>query len=222
MQRSARAFVVFLLLAVVQGAFAQEKKDCTEVVFGGEVKAGETFAREIGNELTFRLDPWKDSLGWEFEIGPTHAEPNEWDQYVYTLTPPYRFGSARDVNTGWGRLAQDAIRGSHDFWFLLLRSDSKKASAALSQVLWPKNESEQQAGLKQLGALAKGRGEFHILDSKITPGTPVPGYGNCERGHCGAIHWIKFQVKLTVPRGFKPAVDQTATPAACPDWSKEL
>ena len=198
---------------------AQEKSQCVQIVFGGELNAGEKFTREIGNGLTFRIDPWKESMGWEFEIGPASPNPGEWDQYVYVLTPPYRSSSAREVNTGWGVTAQDAVKGARQFWFLVSRADAPAASAAINDVLWPKSDKQQEAALEKLAALRKGTGVFKIEGSKITPGIPVPGFADCERGHCGEIHWIKFQVRLIVPRSFTPAKDLQLTSVQCPHSS---
>jgi hypothetical protein len=164
------------------------------------------------------LDPWDDDEGWEFEIGPTSKNPenpNEWDQYVYLLTPPYRFASSRDVNTGWGTMAQDAVKGRHKFRFVLNREDAAKGAAAIDKALWPDSDPKQADALKILNSLPAGTGEFKILDSKITPGTPVPGYSNCEKGNCGQIHWIKFEVVLVVPRGFKTDPTLRREPAQC-------
>lgn len=184
----------------------QNAEACIKVVFSGAVNAGDGFRRAIGSGLTFRLDPWEDNEGWEFEIGPTAKNPenpNEWDQYAYLLTPPYRFSSPRDINTGWGTMAQDAVKGGHEFRFALDRADAAKGAAAIEKVLWPDSDQAQAEAFKVLKSLAAGSGEFKVLDSKITPGTPVPGYSNCEDRQCGQIHWIKFEVVLVVPRSFK-------------------
>ena len=218
MSRPMRGLVVIWLVATAVCVFSEQRKDCWQIVLGGEVKDGEKFTREIGNDLSFRLDPWKDGEGWEFEIGPTHPERDEWNQYVYTLTPPYRSRNSRDVNTGWGTPAQEAVYGSREFWFMWRRDESKKAGDALQQVLWPKSDADQQAGLNQLGSLAKGRGEFHVVDSKVTP-APENDSHQCGQ-ECGAIHWIKFQASLVVPRTFKPAAGLDHSAVACPDLKK--
>jgi hypothetical protein len=190
---------------------------CQQVVFTGEIKAGEKFTREIGNGLSFRMDPWGKDGGWEFEIGPTTPEVSEWNQYVYTVTPPYRSSGARDINTGWGTLAQDAV-GTHPrvFWFLVRRSDNAAATDALNKILWPKSDVDQKAGLDFLRSLPKGSGEFTIIDSRITRGTAVAYSGDPNPEHYGAIHWLKFQVKLVVPEDFRVASDLQPRPAQCP------
>ena len=212
--------IVAILFATA--LLGQDKRQCTQMVFGGEVNAGEKFTRDIGNSLNFRLDPLKGSAGWEFEIGPNSAAPNEWDQYVYVLTPPYRNSSAREVNTGWGVTAQDAVRRQRQFWFLISRKDAPAAVTAIDEVLWPKSEQEQTLALQKLASLPAGTGEFTILESKITPGTPVPGYSDCQHEQCGEIHWIKFRVTLTVPAGFIAGKDLQATSVQCPKSASPL
>ena len=209
-----------LLVFFVATMFAQQQRDeCSLITFGGELKSGSSFTREIGNGLTFRLDPWQDEGGWEFEIGPAAPKQGEWDQYVYVLTPPYRNSSAREVNTGWGITAQDAVARRRQFWFLLSRAEAPQAEAAIEKVLWPKSDQDEATALRLLAGLQRGSGEFKILDSHITRGTPVPGYSDCQEGKCGRIHWIKFQVTLVVPSSFMPAKGLQATPTRCPDAS---
>jgi hypothetical protein len=206
------------VLILLSGAlFAQSTDKCIKFGFGGEVDAGEKFTRNIGSGLTFRLDPWNDEEGWEFEIGPTSKDPenpNEWDQYVYVLSPPYRFGGPRDINTGWGRPAQDAVKGEREFRFVITRSDASRAAAAIDKVLWPdSDEHGRENSLQILRSLPAGTGHFRVVDSKITPATIAPGHGGCDLGHCGQIHWIKFQIELVVPRSFAldPTLPATAT-----------
>ncbi|MGI9101245.1 MAG: hypothetical protein ACR2IF_02260 [Terriglobales bacterium] len=216
-----RAIVLIVLAAFFAvPASTQDKNHCKEFSITGELRAGEGFRREIGNELSFRIDPWKDSGGWEFEIGPTAPSPKEWDQYVYPLTPPYRFGGAREVNTGWGVTAQDAVRNHRQFWFLLSRDDAVVATSVIDNVLWPKSETDQMTALEKLASLPSGTGEFKVTNSQITPGTPVPGYSDCGNGQCGKIHWIRFRVALTVPASFVPAEDLQITPVQCPSPAK--
>jgi hypothetical protein len=198
-----------LLISFAVPVFAQSK-ECKQFVFGGELSAGETFARDIGNGLTFRMTPSRTPSGWEFEIGPTTPANGEWDQYVYTLTPPYRSSNAREVNTGWGTTAQDAVKWNREFWFLISRADAPAAAAALDSVLWPKSEKEQEGALRKLASFPAGKGDFSTLDSKITPGT------DCNAGHCGEIHWINFQITLVVPDSFQPATDLQVAPVQCP------
>ena len=80
-----RSLLVLAILLLLPCALsAQSKEKCIKFTFGGEVDAGDKFTRNIGSGLTFRLDPWDDEEGWEFEIGPTSKnpeDPNEWDQY---------------------------------------------------------------------------------------------------------------------------------------------
>ena len=215
-----KRFLLFLAtLVCVPAILAQQNEQCNQIKLAGTLKAGESFRREIGNGLTFRIDPWKESAGWEFEIGPTSPDPDEWDQYIYVLTPPYRSTSAREVNTGWGVTAQDVITVKREFWFLISRKDAPAASNAIDSVLWPKSEQAQKQALQELASLPAGAGKFKILDSKITPSTALGGESDCQDGRCGEIHWIQFQVALNVPASFLPAKDLEVHPVKCPNHS---
>jgi hypothetical protein len=63
-----------IVLVAQCAAFAQTSNSCKQFSFAGEVRAGQTYARAIGNELSFRLTPdHSDQMsGWYFEIGPTN------------------------------------------------------------------------------------------------------------------------------------------------------
>jgi hypothetical protein len=219
-----RVFLVLFLLAILQSAFPQAKKDCKQIVFSGEVEAGEVFTREIGNELRFYIKPdsqEEPTLGWNFEIGPI-APPEEFDQYIaiYSFMPCHGRTVQNICTRCWGILAQDAVNPMpRTFLFLLDREKEKAAWDAFDQAVLICYNGDPNKGLKKLGQIPHGSGEFRILDSKITSGTTR---GDCAPDHCGALHWIKFQVKLIVPRTFKPAAGLSAEPATCPDWSKIL
>ncbi|HET9742731.1 MAG TPA: hypothetical protein VFQ00_08280 [Terriglobales bacterium] len=209
-----RILAVFLVLAGT--ALAQRVEQCTQISFGGDLEAGDKFSQEIGSGLIFRIEPWADEAGWQFEIGPTESKAGDVDNYIGLLTPPYRDSNATQVNTGWGVTAQDAVKRPREFKFLLSEKQAPKAEAVLDQVLWPSSHHAMEKALDILAGFPYGTGEFKVLDSKITPGTPVPGYSNCEAGHCGQIQWIKFEVHLIVPQSFRPDTRLQTERVACP------
>ncbi len=219
-----------LMTALIAASGAATAAQCRSFSIIGELAAGETFKRAISPELSFRLEPSRavDEGGWTFEIGPTVPRAqlgaeSEFKQYVYVLTPPYRFGNTRYVDTRYGTTAQDAVADTpRPFWFLARRADGAAASAALNLVLWPQQQDgAQDRGLAALAALPRGQGRFHILDSRITPGTAVSFSGDQRADAYGAIRWLKFRVDLIVPASFAVLAKLKPRTARCPaDWDK--
>lgn len=208
---------VLLMLAcpwAVPSAFGAEL--CQQFAFSGQVKGRQSFFRPIGMGLSFRMLPSTTVGGWSFEIGPTHPNKGEFDMYIYAVTPPYRGRLATMLDTQYATLAQDAVKGGSDFWFLLHRADGPRASAALDQVLWPDSGAAQDKAMHVLAALAKGHGELRIVAADIVPGTAKPGTVD-PHAFYGAIKRIAFNVQLVVPKSFVPAPGLRAAPATCPD-----
>lgn len=221
------AALMAVLLAVPGATTAAQ---CRSFSIAGELAAGETFTRAISPELSFRLEPSGavEGGGWTFEIGPMEprtalgSQP-EFSQYVYALTPPYRFGNTRHVDTSYGTNARDAVADTpRPFWFLVRRTDGEAASAALNQVLWPQqDDGAQDRGLAALAALPRGQGQFRILDSRIRPGTAISFSGDERADAYGAIHWLKFRVDLIVPASFAVLPKLKSRTGRCPaNWDE--
>jgi hypothetical protein len=205
-----------LLTCALLFALSSVAQTCNQVVFGGELHAGESFHQEFGGTLLFQIEP-VDETGWAFDISQTTTSPKSSPGgFIYPLTPPYRGRNAQQINTGWGTLAQDAAHvGSVDFQFLLNSPDLDRAYELLDSVLWPGKEDFQTA-LEKLSALPHGWGTFTITTSNVVPGTPVPGYSDCARGNCGKIERIRFSVELTVPGSFRFGPNVKSSSVPCP------
>lgn len=197
---------------------------CQRTSFIGEVKAQDSFRADIGLGLTFRVEPSGDESGWQFEIGPTRAQPDEWDAYIYTLTPPWRGRHTTMLDTSYATPAQEAVgTRSHDFWFLLRQSDAAKAKAALDDVLWPKTDDAQDKALKRLGEFPMGTGELTVLGADIEPASAASG-SSSEPESFGHVHRISFRVALTLPESFVPARTVSKETVPCPDpraWARQ-
>jgi hypothetical protein len=192
---------------------------CQHIGFTGEVKTQDSFHADIGMGLTFRIEPSGDESGWQFEIGPTRSQPDEWDAYIYTLTPPWRGRHTTMLDTSYATPAQEAVATrSHQFWFLLRPSDAAKAKATLDEVLWPKTDDAQDHALKRLGDFPMGTGELTVLSAEIEPGSAASGSPS-EPQSFGHIHRISFRVALTLPKSFVPTSHVSRDTAPCPDPS---
>jgi len=196
---------------------------CQKFSIESEVKDKASLHQPIGMGLSFRMEPTVDEDGWQFEIGPTQPSAGEWNQYIYTMTPPWRGRNPTMLDTSYSTLAQDAVtKVPHNFWFLLNRNDASKAYSALDQWLWPKNDKLQDESLALLGSLPKGQGFFQVLDSEIIPGTAQAG-DDPSHAFFGTVRSVVFRVEFIVPHDFKPATGLHSGPAICPkpdDWLK--
>jgi hypothetical protein len=180
------------------------------ISFSGEVSQGQTFRQSIGHGLDFVLMPVSMAggiTGWTIEVAPQKPPPDpQCNDYVWVVTPPYRFQNARYLDTSYGTIAQEAVRASRrQFSFVLNCADSKAERGRLDVVLWPYSYSQQQVdeARAKLGSSPLGKGRLWIEKYRITPGRR-----STAEVELGVIHWIKFKVQIEFP----PSVAQPAKP----------
>lgn len=218
-----RIFIAFFIVLIeMQPVIAATQ--CKHFSIKGAVKEKATFNQEIGMELSFRMEPTTYD-GWIFEIGPTAPRKGEWNNYIYTLNPPYRGRHLTMLDTSYGTLAQNAVvkHSSIDFWFLSNRKDSARASEALDKLLWPNTDTAQDENLAILGSLPMGLGKLNILDSVVTPGTAKP-VDDPEHAFFGIVKSILFEADFYVSTNFKPAKGLQIEYVVCPKpraWLKQ-
>ncbi|MGD0458665.1 MAG: hypothetical protein ABSC21_13090 [Terriglobia bacterium] len=195
-----RRVTILWLLFFTQSSLSAASQD-RSITFSGEASEGQTFRKSIGNGLDFVLMPssgW--STGWTIEVSP-QGKPSdpECNDFVWVVTPPYRFQNSRYLDTEYGIIAQEAVRRSpREFSFVMSCADFMMERRRVDRVLWPYTYSKQEVddALAKLGESPLGKGRLWIEDSKITPGHES---GSAEE--LGAIHWIKFRVEITFPAG---------------------
>ncbi len=198
--------MVFGLWLLCWGLLAQyaEAQDKT-IRFSGEVARGLSFRKDIGRGLDFVLSP--DSMGggitgWTIQVTPQGKPPDpECTDYLWVVTPPFRFMNARYLSTAYGFTAQEAVAMSpRDFKFVLNCDDYKAERQRVERVLWPANfrKEEVEAALVKLGSIRHGTGSLWIKDSKYTPGEK-----STDPVKLGEIHWIKFEVEIKFPEESK-------------------
>ncbi len=171
------------------------------ISFSGEVSQGQTFRKSIGHGLEFVLMPVSaggDITGWTIEVAPqgTPSDP-QCNDYVWVVTPPFRFQNARYLDTEYGITAQEAVRASpREFSFVLNCADAKSEQGRLDVVLWPYSYLPRQVdeALAKLGSSPLGKGRLWIEKYRITPGRK-----STAGVELGVIHWIKFKVQLEFP-----------------------
>jgi hypothetical protein len=196
MRRVSILWALFFGLVSLSGA-AQDHP----FTFTGEASEGKTFRKDIGHGLDFVLASNPDSsTGWTIEVSP-QAKPSdpECEDFLWVVTPPYRFENPRYLDTTYGITAQDAVhRSPREFSFVLTCADYLIEVERVDRVLWPYNYSKQEAddALAKLGSSPVGTGQLWIEDSKITP-----GHKSGTAKDLGAIHWIKIKVEIEFPPG---------------------
>jgi len=183
---------------------------CLRLSFQGEVSAEQSFLREFGGGLIFRLNPEKAAKGWFIEVIPKDATSVGHQEYVWVVTPPYHFGNQRYLDTSYGTSAREAVEMSpREFNFVLNNEQYKKAAELVELAISSRplsdqrtqeqveREGEDAAAALMTFPVAKGR--LWILDSRTNDST--------GEGDFGTIEWIKFKVELQVPCSFPVVMD---------------
>jgi hypothetical protein len=216
-QRSAYLTFSLLTLAAVFAASprsianAQQKAESTkpDLVISGDVAAGNSFVRDIGGGLVFRLVPTPEGFGrgWDIEIVPKESPAGGYAEYSGIVTPPYHFYNERYLNPSYGITAKEAVGISpRVFQFVETPEDSQAAYEVVNSVVyatdWEQHQDSIAAAAKKISL---GTGELKIVKSRITNGK--------NNEDLGSIDWVQFEVALR----FHPGV--TLDKILFPDYS---
>jgi hypothetical protein len=199
------------------GRAAPADSPAPDIVFTGEVDRGKPFdydlgqdpgrgtgrkgdrgvARNAGRGLVFHLDPAPDvGSGWDIEIVKKGDLSDDRSDFVAVATPPYHFFNQRYLSTAYDYTAAAAVALSpRHFYFVGSDADYKIADREVNINVYPNHaiSDEIDAADDEARKIQVGRGEFVILDSRITPAT--------EKDSKGTIDWLKFEVRLTFHTG---------------------
>jgi hypothetical protein len=193
-------------------AQAQKKIDSTkpDLVISGEVTAGNSFVRDIGGGLVFRLVPTPEGFGhgWDIEIVPKENPGGGYAEYSSIVTPPYHFYNERYLNPSYGITAREAVGISpRVFQFVETPEDSQAAYEVVNSVIyatdWEQHRDSLAAAAKKISL---GTGELNILESRITEGKNNEDLGSIDR--------VKFEVALRFHSGV--TLDQILFPDYSP------
>ena len=192
--------IVFLLVLASCSAPAAEQKPSSPpavppakvspqgVRFTGEVRYGESFEREFGDGLLFRLRAVKDPVtpGWFIEINTADRNPEV--DLSEVITVPLRGFNPKYLSLSYGNTAADVVAlKERGFVFLKNPADLPAELALRRTLLWPPSKEEYQKALDSFGRSPQCQGTLRILDHRLL--TP-PGETR-ER-----IDWLKFEVEL--------------------------
>jgi hypothetical protein len=214
-----RGGVKIVLFLVLVASVASAQSQCRVAKLEGEVRAGESFVRPIGNGLETRLEPLLS--GWILRILPA-GKPRPSLDYAELATPPYRSVSPLLVSTDYSFRAQDVV-GWNPRRFRFAKDDASfrllaKAYEGYAHKMPAPPVS--QKGLAELVSQAPG-GTFTILDAHLVPGTrdqvaaaamvsthfamtahTIESPGEGRGSTLGKVTWMRFRIAIEVPPGF--------------------
>jgi hypothetical protein len=178
---AALAVLSFAILAM--SPTATEGGESRSVRFAGEILRGQKYSRDISDRLVFNLFPT--DYGWDIAV---------WDKrdpkadFVFVVTPPYRFFNPRYIGAIYGYSAAEAVALTpRVFYFVVNREDHAKALAAVQRLSWSRGggKNELEEAKRFLDNVPKGQGELKIIDATLGR------HGGKEQ-----IEYLKFTVEL--------------------------
>jgi len=201
-ERLLAAFVlVCLSLIPAIDVRAQSSPACQSVSFKVHLNAGDSFERELGGGLLFRVRSLKDP-GWFLDIVP--AEANTMD-YIYPVNLPLRLNPNQTLGPGYGETVKSSLAHRHEMRFLLNRSDYDRVFGLIGNVLWPYQTSDPDKALSDytnaVDDARKGSLRVTVSSYKTDPK--------------GALTRIKLRVEVTTPPDFQFAPHLNPFPWPC-------
>ncbi len=202
------AIAALLVVGGVRDADAASRS-CHVAAFAVAVTAGEPFERQLGEGLTFRLEPEHlgpdgHDDGWHMTIVAA-ASPN--DDYIYPVNPPLRFNGTQILGPSYGDGTKAALSRGRDVRFLLRREDYERLKPLLTNALWPYSAPRPETAPDEYETarrrLVTGRLVVSVVSFETAPGTD-------------SLRRLALRAEATTPAGFVLAPDLTARPTACP------
>ncbi len=196
-------------------AAATAAPDCRAVTFAGTVRAGEPFARAVGNGLVLELTPAKffDGQaatldGWLLQLVAERAPPQL--DHIYPVNPPLRFNPWQDIGTSYGVTAAEKLQRTITYRFVLTAADLERISPLLEGALWPYStphpENAGESYLSALEAMTTGVIRFRPIEYEL--------------GAAGkSIRHLDFEVRVVAPDSFDFASGLAPVPTPCAEKS---
>lgn len=206
---------------------------CRTASFEGELEAGKSFTKPIGNGLAVWFQPI--ASGWILRVIPARGPLGEHD-YAELATPPYRSVTPLSLSTDFSFRAQDAVGWNpRRFRFSTSAGEFERLRAVYGRYVgagatppFPLEvELSEQVSKAQEGTLT-------LLDARLIPGTADqwrmaatvashftttahtlfdPGAGGASA--LGKLLWVRFRMQLELPRGFSSAPGIKVVPRVC-------
>jgi hypothetical protein len=176
---------------------AAPQPDVQELHFDGELTRGQSFTRDVGHHLTFRLTPATsdEGGGWVIEILPPMEPAGDPVEFAAIATPPYHAYNDRYIAAAFGYSAREALQAPlRKFNFVQSTDDEQRANEVVDAALYPSTigEADKPRIAAEAAALMLGTGQLRIVKSRITAG---------KDGAPDVIASMKFEVVLNFAPG---------------------
>jgi hypothetical protein len=199
-QRLLAAGLLVCLLAAID-LRAQSSPACLSVSFKVHLDAGDSFERELGGGLLFRVRSLKDP-SWFLDIVPAEANTKD---YIYPVNLPLRFNANQTLGPGYGETVKSSLAHPHEMRFLLNRSDYDRVFGLIGNVLRSYQTSDPDKALSDytnaVDDARKGSLRVTVSSYKTNPK--------------GALTRIKLRVEVTTPPDFQFAPHLNPLPWPC-------
>jgi hypothetical protein len=183
------ALLLVCLIAAID-VRAQSSPACLSVSLKVHLNAGDSFERELGGGLLFRVRSQKEP-GWFLDIVPAEANTKD---YIYPVNLPLRFNATQTLGPGYGETVKSSLAYPHEMHFLLNRSDYDRVFGLIGNVLWSYQTSDPDKALSDyinaVDEAKKGWLRVAVSSYKTDPKT-------------GALSRIKLRVEVTTPLDFQ-------------------
>ncbi len=166
-----RFLVLFLAAFLFCGA--GDRAFAEPLSFSGRVDKGERYEYPMENGLVFRLLPNSagNPPGWVITVAKSDRSR---DDYVWVVTPPYRFWNPRYIDISYGTSAREAAEITpREFYFVTNEADYKTASESVDIILWPNNYKKKEIhdANDKLSGVPRKKGVLTITNAELSPGT---------------------------------------------------
>ena len=195
-------------------------------VLEGEVSAGHSFERPIGNGLKVLLEPI--ASGWILRIIPATGTRGPHD-YTEVANPPYQSVSPLLISTDFSFRSQDALawnpRRFHYASSIAMFTELSNAYTQYEECVraGPPAAAQMRLAEFRIAKLVSGapEGELTILDAHLVQGTAnqsaaaalIALHPNTSARQVdqpadgmptplGRLNWLKFRIRFDLPAGF--------------------
>lgn len=195
-----RAALVLVCLITAIDVRAQSPA-CLSVSFKVALNVGDSFERELGGGLLFRVRSEKEP-GWFLDIVPAEANTKD---YVYPVNLPLRLNGNQTLGPGYGESVKSSLAHPHEMRFLLNRSDYDRVFGLIGNVLRSYQTSDPDKALSDY---------TNAIDdaSKGWLRVTVSSYKTDSKG---SLTRIKLRVEVTTSPDFQFAPHLNPFPWPC-------
>ena len=206
---------------------------CRVLSIEGELKAGKSFSRAMGNGLRLWFEPI--AAGWILRVVPI-AGPLPAHDFAELATPPYQSVSPLSLSTDFSFRAQDAVGWNpRRFHYAISPAAYESLSEVYTRFMQAGATPPPPLQLELSDQIGKaGEGKLTILDASLVPGTadqwkmaaavserftrtahtllPPPGGKPSPLGH---LESIQFRVQFLLPNYFPADPTNVVVPHVC-------